>query len=357
MQRLKAIHLTANGTTLYNYDVIGNLRGVTLEDGDYVIDARNRRIAKKVNGIVTQKFLYLNQLEPIAELDSNDNIVSLFIYGTRSNTPEYIIKNNIKYKVITNQLGSVVIVVNVSSGEIVQSIEYDSFGNILSDSNPNFQPFTLAGGIYDNDTQLTRFGARDYDAREGRWTSKDPIKFDGGRNFYVYAVNNPVNYVDLDGRDVARGTDLFLYQLEKNSTIIDNYAMKLMEYYACKGIEEDREFFGYQDGLSLNNDLLNVKFGDIGSKDMSVNRKKEANSKFYIHGHGKARWLLDGEFFSNNDINAAALNQINGYLITPSGRLLKWELSTGETSEIGKFDITQCNCPKDFPYNIILGEK
>ncbi len=193
--------ITSEGTTTYNYDFQGNLLTVNLptKNIEYIVDARNRRIAKKVNGIVTQKFLYLNQLEPIAELDANDNIVSLFIYGTRSNTPEYIIKNNIKYKVVTNQLGSVILVVNVSSGEIIQSIEYDSFGNILSDSNPNFQPFTLAGGIYDNDTKLTRFGARDYDAREGRWTTKDPIKFDGGRNFYSYCYNNPIRLVDVSG--------------------------------------------------------------------------------------------------------------------------------------------------------------
>jgi len=38
-------------------------------------------------------------------------------------------------------------VVNTLSGEIIQSIDYDSFGNILSDSNPTFQPFRLAGGI------------------------------------------------------------------------------------------------------------------------------------------------------------------------------------------------------------------
>ncbi len=195
-----------NQTTSYNYDLMGNLLSVTLPNSteiEYITDARNRRVAKKVNGTIVQKFLYLNQLEPIAEVDANDNIVSLFIYGTRSNTPDYIIKNNVKYKVVTNQLGSVVKVVNVSSGEIVQSIEYDSFGNILSDSNPNFQPFTLAGGLYDVDTKLIRFGARDYDAREGRWTTKDPIKFDGGMNFYSYCYNNPIFLIDITGENAV----------------------------------------------------------------------------------------------------------------------------------------------------------
>ncbi|SFD53760.1 hypothetical protein SAMN02745724_04791 [Pseudoalteromonas denitrificans DSM 6059] len=54
--------------------------------------------------------------------------------------------------------------VDASTGEIAQQLRYDEFGNILSDSNPGFQPFGFAGGIYEQATGLTRFGARDYDA-------------------------------------------------------------------------------------------------------------------------------------------------------------------------------------------------
>jgi hypothetical protein len=41
---------------------------------------------------------------------------------------------------------------------------YDEFGRVLSNTNPGFQPFGFAGGIYEVDTGLVRFGARDYDA-------------------------------------------------------------------------------------------------------------------------------------------------------------------------------------------------
>jgi RHS repeat-associated protein len=45
---------------------------------------------------------------------------------------------------------------------------------VTADSNPGFQPFGFAGGLYDPDTGLVRFGARDYDAAAGRWTANDP---------------------------------------------------------------------------------------------------------------------------------------------------------------------------------------
>jgi len=79
-------------------------------------------------------------------------------------------------------------------------MNYNEFGNVLSDTNPGFQPFGFAGGIYDQDTGLVRFGARDYDPETGRWTAKDPILFAGGdTNLYGYTLNDPVNFIDPSG--------------------------------------------------------------------------------------------------------------------------------------------------------------
>src|SRR5437588_6133983 len=80
-------------------------------------------------------------------------------------------------------------------------MDYDEFGQVLSDSNPGFQPFGFAGGLYDGDTKLVRFGARDYDAETGRWTAKDPIGLRGGLNVYGYVGQNPVSLVDATGLD------------------------------------------------------------------------------------------------------------------------------------------------------------
>jgi RHS repeat-associated protein len=85
---------------------------------------------------------------------------------------------------------------------VAQRLDYDAFGNVLTDTNPGFQPFGFAGGLYDPATGLVRFGARDYDAETGRWTAKDPIRFDSsGTNLYEYAKNDPINFVDLVGQN------------------------------------------------------------------------------------------------------------------------------------------------------------
>jgi len=87
-----------------------------------------------------------------------------------------------------------------TGGLPVLSCKYDSFGNILEQNGDFELPFRFAGGIWDEDTKLIRFGVRDYDPETGRWTSVEPLGFSGSRNWYVYARNNGVNYLDLDGR-------------------------------------------------------------------------------------------------------------------------------------------------------------
>jgi len=176
---------------------------VTLPAGtviDYVVDGRNRRVGKKVNGTLVQGFIYGDQLNPVAELDGAGNIVSRFVYGTRANVPDYMVKGGVTYRIISDHLGSPRLVVDATTGAIIQRMDYDEFGNVLSDTNPGFQPFGFAGGIYDADTGLVRFGTRDYDPDTGRWTAKDPILFAGGdTNLYGYTLGDPVNFVDIYG--------------------------------------------------------------------------------------------------------------------------------------------------------------
>jgi RHS repeat-associated protein len=190
-------------TDSYQYDALGNLTGVTLPDGtqiEYVVDGRNRRVGKKVNGTLVQAFLYKDALKPIAELDGSGNLISLFVYGSKSNVADYMVKGGNTYRIISDHLGSPRMVVEVSTGAVVQRMDYDEFGKVIQNTSPGFQPFGFAGGIYDPDTGLVSFGAREYDSETGRWTKKDPIGFNGrDTNLYAYVQNDPMNFIDPAG--------------------------------------------------------------------------------------------------------------------------------------------------------------
>ncbi|CAM2069556.1 Pretoxin HINT domain-containing protein [Sulfidibacter corallicola] len=195
-------HRNNGAQVTYVYDLLGNLRSATLADGTeiaYVIDATNRRVGKKVNGTLVQGFLYKDSLNPVAELDGDGEIVSLFYYATRNHVPDFMIRGGKTYRIVSDFRGSPRMVIDIQSGDLVQEISYDAWGRVLADSNPGFQPFGFAGGLVDAHTGLIRFGARDYDPQVGRWTDVDPLGTEGGLNRYRYAQNDPVNFVDPDG--------------------------------------------------------------------------------------------------------------------------------------------------------------
>ena len=153
-----------------------------------------------VNGVLTKGWLYAGGLAPVAEVDALGQVTATFVYATKGNVPDYVLRDGTSYRLFTDHLGSVRLVVEAMTGALVQQIDYDAYGRILYDSNPGFQPFGFAGGLYDPQTGLTRFGARDYDPEVGRWTSKDPIGFAGGSaGLYTYVGNDPVNFADPSG--------------------------------------------------------------------------------------------------------------------------------------------------------------
>jgi RHS repeat-associated protein len=188
--------------TQYSYSSRGELLQVNLPDGrviDYYHDSLGRRIAKAVNGTITEKYLWQGLTRLLAVYDGANNLIMRFNYAD-ARMPVSMTTGGNTYYLTYDQVGSLRIVAD-SSGNAVKRIDYDSFGNILNDINPGFpMSFAFAGGIYDRDTGLVRFGFRDYDPDTGRWTEKDPIGFAGGdTDLYGYSANNPINFIDPSG--------------------------------------------------------------------------------------------------------------------------------------------------------------
>ncbi len=227
--------------TFYQYDLFGNLLRVDLPDGraiEYDVDGAGRRVGRReldASGVEIsfRGWIYRDLLRPIAEVDAQGNVVARYVYGdgegsrqnglgqlaTRlgagqdaslgfegRNVPEMIeIVDGSgtvvqRLSLVTNQVGSVQLVSDAVTGEVVQRLSYDEFGRVTFDSNPGAQPFGFAGGMLDHQTQLHRFGARDYDAALGRWASRDAIRLGNpDKNPYVYAGNRPIDRVDPTG--------------------------------------------------------------------------------------------------------------------------------------------------------------
>ena len=171
-----------------------------------MVDGEGRRVGKEVSGSLVEGFLYKDRLNPVALMDSAGTVLKRFVYGSHPNVPDYMIAGGVTYRILSDPLGTPGLVLNTTTGEIVQRLDYDPVGRVTLDTNPGFQPFGFAGGLYDPQTGLIHLGTRDYDAETGRWMSKDPIGFSGGdTNLYSFVVNDPVNFTDPMGLIRFRG--------------------------------------------------------------------------------------------------------------------------------------------------------
>ncbi len=192
--------------TQYSYDELGNLRQVDLPDGrviTYLIDGQNRRVGRLVDGVATQYWIYKDAINPIAQMDAAGAIEQVYIYGTNDSVPDLILEaDGDVLTVITDQVGSVRRIVDATTGTVVASYSYSPFGVVETQSVASGfdQPFGFAGGLWDSESGLVRFGARDYDPERGRWTARDPILFDGGdTNLFAYVGSRPVDETDPGG--------------------------------------------------------------------------------------------------------------------------------------------------------------
>lgn len=183
-------------TTVYDWDTRGRLikasiDGVEAFRADY---AEGLKRLRKTESSESKLYRHDN-FTPIQEVDTSGvlkelvrsdrgaaSVGGILYTGDESGTQTY------SY----NGVGSTVLL----SGDDLssRSIRYDAFGNVL-ESEMNLQGERLANGKeYDESIGLYFHGARYYDAEMGRYISLDPAR--DGVNYYVYANNAPLNYVD-----------------------------------------------------------------------------------------------------------------------------------------------------------------
>jgi len=193
--------MTSEGITTYSYTTQGALTKVVTPTNtiEYILNPLGQRIAKKVDGQITEKYLWADLTTLLATLDANNNIIQRYNY-TDNRVPTSMQQDNQTYYLHYDQVGTLKAISDINHN-IVKEITYDTYGNILNDTNPSFTiPFGFAGGLYDPHTNLVHFGYREYDPYTGKWTTKDPIDFSGGdSNLYGYVLQDPVNLVDPEG--------------------------------------------------------------------------------------------------------------------------------------------------------------
>ncbi|CCO23388.1 RHS repeat domain-containing protein [Maridesulfovibrio hydrothermalis] len=178
--------------TRYTYLESGPLHEVFLPDErriEYLCDPAGRRIAKSVNGRVTEKYLW-EDLSTLTAVTDGEGMNAKELSYSEEGDPVTMTYRERTYHFASDQVGSIYMVADDNGNELKRVI-YDSFGNIIVDSDERIDiPLGFAAGLFDKDTGLIHFGYREYDPETGRFTTPEStvenVLGDWGRSLKVF---------------------------------------------------------------------------------------------------------------------------------------------------------------------------
>lgn len=190
-------------TVTYTFDERNRLRSYanerTGDEGSYTYYGNGLRATKEENGNQT-KYVYLNG-NVIEELDNAGNVKARNIWGNELLFRKDVGANKQGYY-LYNSHGDVVSITD-SSGTELNRYDYDSWGNLVAQTETMSNPFKYSGEIFDEKTGYYYLRARYYDPKIGRFISEDTYKGQVDNplslNRYTYVHNNPLRFVDPTG--------------------------------------------------------------------------------------------------------------------------------------------------------------
>jgi|CXWL01.1.fsa_nt_gi RHS repeat-associated protein len=201
-------------TRLVEIDDYGSLGGPATQTVKLAYDVFNRRISKSVDpdgagpGTGHVDYFGYDGSDVILEFRDPDGSGPAGTTLTRRNLfgpgADHILATQDSAGstmwVLSDQLGSVRDLVD-NGGVVVNHIAYDSFGNVVAQTNSaRSSRYLFTGREYDDETGIYYYRSRYYDPSLGRFMSEDPIGFLGqDLNLYSYVRGNPVGLRDPEG--------------------------------------------------------------------------------------------------------------------------------------------------------------
>ena len=159
-----------------------------------------------------------------------------------------------------DHLGSSSYITNLD-GEVVQHIEYVPFGEVFIEERNSIwnTPYLFNAKEFDEETGLYYYGARYYDPRLSLWISTDPLQEKYPHiNSYCYTANNPVLFVDPDGKAIVKG-----------AVAAFKYAKRIWSVYKKTGklTPSNLKKAGLDEFLDIAGDIQTIFTGDATTLD------------------------------------------------------------------------------------------
>ena len=214
-------HITNDGTNTYAYSDRGRMVSATTPGGavTYVYNGVNQRVGKSGPTALVPTgaayYLYDEAGQLLGEYDANGAPVYETIY--LGSLPVGVLKQTgtaatsdiavTLYNVHADHIATARIITKQDQTIVWRWDSAEAFGATAPDQNPSSLGIfsfnqRFPGQVFDAETGLFQNWNREYNARQGRYVESDPIGLVGGINTFAYTDNQPLRYVDRDGRFV-----------------------------------------------------------------------------------------------------------------------------------------------------------
>lgn len=213
--RIERTNISTGEVTLYSYDLMNRLTGVTEKSADgtllstvtYTYDVNGNRLSQTIDsngdGIPDSVELYGYNGSSLIYAFNGSGVITDRFLQTPGATDKPLADQNAATGVVTWQLadqeGTIRDTIDSSADGTLSSsiyhVQFDAFGNVIGSNQP--VRFGYTGQQQDAATGLVYMGARYYDPTTGQFISQDPASFSGGdTNLYRYVGNNVPNLTD-----------------------------------------------------------------------------------------------------------------------------------------------------------------
>lgn len=196
--------VTSAGTTTYGWDYENRLTSMTLPGTGGTLAFKYDGLGRRVQKVFTQSstttttnYLY-DGSNSVEDIDQNGNVLARYSMMQNIDEPLAELRSSTTSYYSQDGLGSVTSL-TTSAGALGDTYRYDSFGNLSASSGSIANRFQYTGRESDSESGLYFYRARYYDPSTGRFLSEDPFGFAIENDFYRYAGNDVVNFVDPTG--------------------------------------------------------------------------------------------------------------------------------------------------------------
>ena len=353
--------LNSDATYAYTYDNEGNLINRTRKDlsgsDTYTWDDRNRLTqvtTRDSSGAITQTAVYAyddsndrirktiltpagTTLDERYVYDANGNLL-LVLDGATGSVKERYLNGSSENQVfasetgiagaaagtthwlMTDYQGSVRDVAG-NSGAVLDHLVYDSFGNVVSQTNSANAPrLGYTGQQVDTETGFNYDHARYYNPTTGTFLNQDPKGFKAGdQNLYRYVDNSPLDGTDPTGMLSAAGAIGAKQTLQQRAQFaaqqqadLNATATTLQDASGVNGGDVASAFWGgaaQGAGHAVANGVVGV---GLGAKEIGLEGADAANSYFDLATDGEVQ-LYKGNLSHLGDASMSTDFSIGGH--------------------------------------------